>query len=237
MPGFFGRQRRLLEERLSKSGRAHTLSLARYSLHQELTHAIREHAAGRALDIGAGHSPYLAALRDRCESVLSMDLERRGEDTNLRGSVLDLPFADGGIFDTVFCTQVLEHVPQPARAVSEMSRVLAPGGKLILSVPHLSVIHEAPHDYFRYTRYGLEGLLADAGLRVESIRESGGLLSFLGHGASCILMSLAAPLPGLRWLAWLFNYVFWVRLAQVLDRLLGFSSLYPCNYVVVAVKE
>ncbi len=59
----------------------------------------------------------------------------------------------------VLCTEVLEHLPEPQRAVDEMFRVLKPGGTLLLTTRFLFPIHDAPHDYFRFTKYGLRHLL------------------------------------------------------------------------------
>ena len=121
--------------------------------------------------------------------------------------------------------------------LAEIARVLAPGGHLILSVPHLSLLHEVPHDYFRFTRYGLEALLAGAGLRVLELSECGGLVSFLAHGASLALMTTLGSLPGLRAPVWALNYALLVRAADLADRWLGLERLYPCNYVVLARRE
>lgn len=74
----------------------------------------------------------------------------------------------------VLATQVLEHVPEPKQMLQEISRVLRPGGHLILTAPHIWGIHEAPHDYFRFTHYGLEYLARQAGLHKVYIKAMGG---------------------------------------------------------------
>ena len=58
-------------------------------------------------------------------------------------------------FDAVVVMEVLEHVINPLSAASEISRILKPGGRLIASTPFMFPLHDRPHDYFRYTRYGL----------------------------------------------------------------------------------
>src|SRR4030095_5709220 len=63
------------------------------------------------------------------------------------------------VFDVVLCTEVLEHLPEPQRALDEMFRVLKPSGTLLLTTRFLFPIHDAPHDYFRFTKYGLRYLL------------------------------------------------------------------------------
>ena len=75
----------------------------------------------------------------------------------------------------------LEHVREPRRVVEEIARVLKPGGRLLLVVPQEWEVHQAPHDYFRYTRYGLRYLLESAGLEVERIEPVGGYFRLLSR--------------------------------------------------------
>ncbi|MEM1227819.1 MAG: class I SAM-dependent methyltransferase [Planctomycetota bacterium] len=214
----------------------HTLSLARYRLHQRLQAAIDEYATGRCLDAGSGRSPYRALLAHRGGSVVSIDIEDRSGPLDIQGDIQCMPQVASESFDTVLCSQVLEHVPRPWDAMAELARVLRPGGRVLLTVPHLSVIHEAPHDYFRYTRYGLAALARGAGLSHPVVRPTGGLLCFLMHGVSAAWMSIVACLPGMLWPAWAVNYLLLVRVAGVLDRMVGFRSIYPCDYLLVARK-
>jgi SAM-dependent methyltransferase len=64
-------------------------------------------------------------------------------------------------FDAVMCNQVLEHVVDPALTLSEIRRVLKPGGILLLSVPFIYCEHGMPYDFRRFTAGGLEALLRD----------------------------------------------------------------------------
>ena len=233
---FLHRQRRRLEEIAAAHGLLHTLSLARYRLHEHLLTLIARHAEGTCLDAGSGRSPYKTALERAGGSVTSTDVEDRAGHLNLVADIQDMPQIASASIDTILCTQVLEHLPRPWDALEEVSRVLRPGGAAILSVPHLSIIHEAPHDYFRYTRYGLEELCVRAGLEPVVVEPTGGILCFLGHGASSALMTTLGAVPGLRWATWLFNYVLLVRLLDPIDRLIGLPSLYPCDYVLLARK-
>ena len=61
--------------------------------------------------------------------------------------------------DVVLCTETLEHVPEPARFLSEIARVLRPAGKLILTVPFAARYHFIPHDYWRFTPAALHRIL------------------------------------------------------------------------------
>jgi SAM-dependent methyltransferase len=96
------------------------------------------------------------------------DTPHSGE-VDLRGAADAIP-AEAGAFDVILCTQVLEHVPRPLRALQEFHRVLGPGGLLVATVPFTWEEHERPYDFFRYTRYGIEQLLADAGFEEIEVR-------------------------------------------------------------------
>ena len=69
------------------------------------------------------------------------------------GDAQEMPFADA-TYSTILCTEVLEHIPDPQKAVDEMYRVLKPGGTLILTTRFLFPVHDAPGDYWRFTPYG-----------------------------------------------------------------------------------
>ena len=131
-------------------GRALSRKLTRVSLDR----FIASHAtARRTLDIGAQNGPYAAHFPHR----VALDI-RRGIGVQIIGDTQALGIADA-TFDVVLCTEVLEHLPEPQQAVDEMFRVLKPGGQLLLTTRFLFPIHDAPHDYFRYTKYGLRHLL------------------------------------------------------------------------------
>jgi SAM-dependent methyltransferase len=80
----------------------------------------------------------------------------------LEGSVESLPVPDAG-FDVVLCTQVLEHADDPRRAVSELRRVVAPGGRVLASTHGVQVYHPNPDDFWRWTHAGLERLFRENG--------------------------------------------------------------------------
>lgn len=233
---YISRQRRVVEEWLVRHDRAHTFSLARYQLHTRTSSWIERYAVGRCLDVGTGHSPHQCRLRRRAIEVVTLDLEDRAGGVDIIADVQDMTEIGDGSFDVVLCTQVLEHVPRPWDAVAEIARVLRPGGAALVSVPHLSAIHEAPHDYFRFTEYGIRSLADDCGLEVEELERCGGLVAFLTHYLSLILLCVTASVPGLRALVRQLNYLLLVRAAEPADRLLGFSTLFPCNYLLLARK-
>ena len=152
---------------------------ARWAIHLLMRRAMREAAScaeGRLLDAGCGRMPYRDVFAPRLTRYVGIERDRRryeGGRVDLWGDATALPFLQG-IFETVLSNQVLEHVPEPGLAMAETARVLKPGGHLILTAPHIWGVHEEPHDYYRYTPYGLRYLAERAGLEVLEVRALAG---------------------------------------------------------------
>ena len=125
----------------------------------------------RLIDVGAGNSPYRELFGHlRYESADWENSPHPGaRAVDHIGPAHDIP-VDDGLYDAVLCTQVLEHVPNPEAVIAELFRVLAPGGRLYMTVPLAWELHELPFDFFRYTPHGLERLLSGAGFRSLDIR-------------------------------------------------------------------
>ena len=142
---------------------------------QHLHRALVDCAHGRLLDVGCGHKPYLDLQQERADSCFGVEYDRcRYRDTPPEvWASIELPFCDES-FETVFCAQVLEHVSEPAQLLREIGRVLRPNGHLILSAPHIWGIHEEPHDYFRFTNFGLQHLAEKAGLTAVKLEAMAG---------------------------------------------------------------
>ncbi len=89
-----------------------------------------------------------------------------------------IPLADHSV-DVIISIQVLEHLSSPHQAMREMARVLKPDGHLFMTTPFFYQEHQQPHDYFRYTRYGLQHLVEQAGLHPCRIQPMGGYFMLL----------------------------------------------------------
>ncbi len=76
-------------------------------------------------------------------------------DVDVVADVQSLPFQDSSVA-AIECDAVLEHVPDTTKAVSELLRVLQPGGFLHVVVPFCHPFHGYPSDYHRWTTKGLE---------------------------------------------------------------------------------
>ena len=103
--------------------------------------------------------PYYPFFAERASEYIGVDVVPQPA-AELVGRVEELPVEDGA-FDLVLCTQVLEHCDDPARAVAELRRVTAPGGRVLASTHGVQVYHPSPQDYWRWTYAGLERLFAE----------------------------------------------------------------------------
>lgn len=111
-------------------------------------------SSGRTLDLGGGDKPY----RRYFPNSISADIEKTAG-VDVVADAHNLSVFKNGEFDCVLCTEVLEHLHTPEKAVREMYRVLKPGGRLILTTRFIFPLHNVPGDFFRFTRYGLEHLM------------------------------------------------------------------------------
>ena len=115
----------------------------------------------RLLDVGCGSKPYEPLFAPFAASYVGVD-PVDNPSADLVGSVEALPVEDGS-FDLVLCNQVLEHCDDPARAVSELRRVTASGGRVLASTHGVMPYHPSPTDYWRWTHAGLARLFVENG--------------------------------------------------------------------------
>ena len=149
----------------------HPLQISRRLLWRAVKERAR-YARGTLLDVGCGGKPY-RGLFDQVGRHVGIDLPP-AKDADIYASALALPFADC-TFNTVLCTEVLEHVPEPAVVMAEAARVLRPGGYLILTAAQTWGLHHEPDDYYRFTQYGLRYLAEKSGFEVIEASATCGL--------------------------------------------------------------
>lgn len=164
-----------------------------------LCSAMKEFApqlTGQLLDVGCGSKPY-SSLFD-VDSYVGLDID---SDISRRRGIAEFyydgktfPFEDGS-FDSVLCNQVLEHVFNPDEFLGEIARVLKPGGRLLLTVPFVWDEHEQPHDFARYTSFGLRAILEKQGLQFIQHRKLGADVSVLFQLANAYLFKITLGLP------------------------------------------
>jgi SAM-dependent methyltransferase len=183
--------------------------LRRHILHFEceIEDAVRAFAASlpqgaRVLDAGAGEGQYAHefARHRYCGVDLAVgDAAWNYSRLDALADLAGLPFRDEA-FDAALHIVTIEHLPEPAAALREIARTLKPGKFLLIVAPHEWEVHQAPHDYFRYTRHGLDYLLDRAGFDAIEIRPAGGYFRLL---ARRLLNGLQFFTGGARWLLFL----------------------------------
>lgn len=196
------------------------------------------YARGVLLDAGCGNKPYASIFAETVKRYIGVDVQQNTQNTV--EVIVDpsgrLPFQDG-CFHTVLSTQVLEHVREPVHHLQEFARVLRPDGVLVLTVPGSYMLHEEPHDYYRFTLYGLQYLLQQSSFRPVRIDTAGGAWRLLGQ----TLVNHKSF--GRKWHVPLLSSA--VYYATVLASNIFFSLLDdfntnrkdPANYLVIAQRE
>jgi SAM-dependent methyltransferase len=137
---------------------------------------------GRTIDLGCGSSPFKEDILKLADEYIGVDWGNTQHDKTNVNITADLtqkfPF-ENHYADTLLSFQTLEHLTEPDFFLSECSRILKPGGTLIITVPFMWHVHEAPYDFFRYTRHGLEYLLKKNGFTKIKIQETTGFWQML----------------------------------------------------------
>ena len=202
------------------------LVAAQYQAH------LAANARGRLLDLGCGKVPLFGSYAPFVDEVTCVDWAP-GEHIDLSCDLSQpLPF-DSASFDTIVLSDVLEHVPEPELLWREMTRVLAPQGRVIMNVPFYYSVHAHPHDYYRYTNFALERFVTINGLELLQLTAFGGLLEIIADlfakGFSK-LRWVGPPLAmGVQWAAGAFHRTaLGARIAQVSSR------HFPLGYFMVA---
>jgi len=152
------------------------------------------HARGHLLDVGCGERPYEELFASRVERYVGLEyppvadnlhpeiwdkLEQLRGIVDVWGDGQRMPFRSAS-FDTVLALEMLEHVAHPDACVAELSRVLKPGGTLLLTVPLFAPLHQWPFDFYRYTPKGIEAVLLRHGFAVEHVLPRGNFSSTVG---------------------------------------------------------
>ena len=123
----------------------------------------------RVLDYGCGGSPY-RTLFDPC-TYHRADLVEGSSNIDFQYGADALLPREAENYDCVLSTQVLEHVQSPPTYLKECYRVLRPGGSLLLTTHGAFEDHACPHDYWRWTAFGLQQLVEACGMKVRKLKK------------------------------------------------------------------
>ena len=183
------------------------------------------HLEGFTLEIGAAGEQY----PDLYERGVRLNIAP--VDADVHADAHALPFADAS-FDNVVAIETLEHLRDPQRAIREITRVLRAGGRVLVTTRFCYPVHDAPHDYFRFTRFGLEELFSgyDVG-RLEEIDSAAETWLILANRLAYdrdVHPVVRAVIFAKSWIAWP-----WVRLTR---KLVPARSL-TTGYLLLAKKR
>ena len=220
-----------------------------YWVHRRILSALRKKRGtvhGDLLDVGCGSKPYKPLFQDHVKRHFGIEYgapEGYGYESNqadVFGDAAELPFASAS-FDTILCTEVLEHVIEPEKVVGEFFRVLRPGGTILCTAPFVYPVHDA-RDFYRYSAQGMEALLSRHGFYVDEV------IPLSGTGLTlAIMLNLYWFEIGFMWNKWLYPFglvlrpLLWLltglvnMLGWLLEKLLP-STHMSFNHLAVARK-
>ncbi len=213
-----------------------TLTLRRYYI-DDFLNASKKFMSGRVLDIGGKKDNKRGFFRPPLHSIesweyLNIDLTTSPD---YACSVYKMPFADNA-FDTVIFCEILEHLERPEAAFLEISRILKPGGKLIMTMPFLYAIHGDPDDYQRWTEAKLKIELVNAGFKQFFITSMGGIFAVIFDLFHVVIKNTLNVNKFLPRVTYKLYHVFRFLSKYADKRFTGVNSLITTGYSVIATK-
>lgn len=212
-----------------------------YDISDRFLEKLTPYYRGVLYDLGAGESPYKDFFLQHAQEYVAVDWAGSLHETKADiAADLNEPLPiESELADTVISLSVLEHLYAPQRMLDEAYRILKKGGAIVLQVPWQWWIHEEPHDYFRYTPYGLHYLLEQAGFVDIEIEAQSGFFTTMTlkmNYFSCRLIK--GPMPIRIFLRGVFS-VFWYlgqKISPLLDKLDRNWAAETSGYFVTARK-
>ena len=177
---------------------------------------------GKTLDVGGGNG-YRYRGYFNTTDFQSLDIDSESH-PDILASAEEIPMMTNSI-DTILSSQMLEHVINPLKCLKEINRVLKTGGTLIITVPQSNEMHSEPHDYWRFTKFGMLLLLSQAGFEIETVLQRGNYPSCIAQMRIKRLIDSKSVYSNRRWLypIWVYS-LFYSRLAIWLDNFYGSES-------------
>jgi 2-polyprenyl-3-methyl-5-hydroxy-6-metoxy-1,4-benzoquinol methylase len=157
-------------------------------------------AGARCLDVGCGNQPLRQRLEAAGFSYLSVDVNQNAaanvDHLGAIDAALTPDLEAAGPFDFILCTEVLEHVARWPEAFANLALLLKPGGRLLVTCPHIWLPHEEPTDFHRPTSWAVRYFAEQAGLEVLEITRAGDGYDVLGTVLAAVRVQAA---PGKPW--------------------------------------
>lgn len=161
------------------------VKIASEGILKALRYASKKYAKGNLIDLGCGKKPYMVVFNKYVNSYFGVDSPHASDFHYRDDTRVDL-WADctntglkDGSFDTLLCTQVLEHIPEPGKLLKEANRLLKKKGIAIMTIPFCWQIHAKPNDFYRFTPYGIKYLFEKNGFEILEIKSMEGMYATL----------------------------------------------------------
>lgn len=210
------------------------------SYHKALKNVIQKYSKGSLLDIGCGNKPYEGLFEEVSTSYLGCDvIQSNLNKVDLICEANNIPLENCS-FETVFSSQVIEHVEDHQGLVDEAFRLLKPDGYFILSGPFTWPLHEEPYDFFRFSKHGFKYILEKSGFEVVEIIPNGGMWANAGLSLIHALESTSAKSFKMRVVM---SFYYRLKLRRLINKLFNrldknyFNEFNTINYVVIAKKN
>ena len=154
------------------------------AIERELAKLPAPRTGARAVDVGCGRQPFRARLQAAGYTYTGLDTQPNPDGTTDLICAIDRPLPPearaAGPFDLILCTEVLEHVADWATAFDNLRTLLAPGGHVLITCPHVYILHEEPYDFWRPTPHAIAHYAQRAGLQVLRNQRLGTAWDVLG---------------------------------------------------------
>ncbi len=194
------------------------------------------------MDFGCGLKPYEHLFT--ADEYIGVDFEGEGE-TYEKGKVdvfydgRSLPFPDNH-FDSVFSSEVFEHIFNLPEIITELKRVIKPGGRILVTCPFSFGEHEAPADYARYTSFAMKHMFTNNGFRIIAFEKTGGNIEVITQLRivywNLHILSVLKNIPVIRFLSRKFFFSINNVTARILSKILPFRQDLYLNNILLAEK-
>lgn len=161
--------------------------ITRTNLLKKLKKYAEKYATGNLMDIGCGIKPYESIFQPYVKDYKGVDypITMDGNYGNFTKADYHEDCCNTSLrsesYDTILCTQVLEHVQEPDKLIFEANRLLKTGGYAIFTIPFVWEIHAEPYDFFRFTKFGIQALFSKEKFEIISIEPCEGPLATIGQ--------------------------------------------------------
>lgn len=150
---------------------------------------------GTIIDVGCGTKPYQSLIGKNADKYIGIDQPGSQGEIDIFSEALNLKLPDASV-DASFNSWLLDDINEPQKYFKELNRVLKIGGLAIMVESQSFPEHDAPNDYFRFTRHGLTYLAEKNGFTVEEIIPLGGFWVQIGLQPSSFFLRGAAGIIG-----------------------------------------